>query len=185
MKAKKNKMAEIVHLSTVRDQNAAKAGFKSWQRRFGGIFSIKTRLMDLNHETLIQLAEPGDESTRLINQLIIGFLGFPSDAEFDGLPTWDQSHVLDIYLFLADRIRFEMMARLGWLSQYIGGNCPLFSLVKDYQRYKVLCLQQPPELSVGHPSYGRYKELCDRDRQVFIRRMLSSALEAYKLTFLS
>jgi hypothetical protein len=176
-------MAEIFHLSAVRDQNAANTGYACWRRRFGETFSIDTRLKDLSHTVLAQLAEPGDESAQLLNSLIIGFLGFPQGTVFDDLPGPAQSRVVDIYLFLADCVRFEMMSRLGWLSSYVGGQYSLFKLVGDFERIRRSCQQHPPMLSSEHPRYAEYKDLFERDQQVFIRKMLQSALEAYKSAF--
>jgi len=53
-------------------------------------------------------------------------------------------------------------------------------MVKQFERVKQACQERPPQLAKDHPAYDDYRVLIDRDKQVFIRRMLSSALEAFK-----
>jgi len=38
----------------------------------------------------------------------------------------------------------------------------------------------PPELSDSHPDYGAYRQLTRGDQEVFIRRLLRDAIEAFK-----
>lgn len=173
-------MADIVRLSDIRDQNALRAGFHSWLLHFGQGFSKTTRLKNLCPETLSQLAQPGNESTNLINALIIGFLELGQGLAFDALEPRDQARVLDIHLFLADQIHFEMMWRLGWLSAHCGSQYPLFAMVREFDDVQKACQDQPPQLSTTHPGYAEYKTLVHRDQQVFIRRLLPSALEVFK-----
>lgn len=173
-------MADIVHLSDIRNQNALRAGFRLWHSRFGQRFSSNTCLQDLRPEILSQLAAPGDDSANLINALIIGFLELGQSAVFEDLEPRLQSRVLDIHLFLADQIRFEMMWRLGWLSTYSAGQLPLFDLVRQFDHVQKACQDYPPQLAATHSGYADYKKLVHRDQQVFIRRMLPSALEAFK-----
>ena len=173
-------MADIVRLSDIREQNALRAGFRPWLSRFGQRFSRNTCLEDLRPETLSCLAEPGDGSSNLINALIIGFLELGEDLPFDALESRFQQRVLDIHLFLADQIRFEMMSRLGWLSACSANRYPLFTMVRDFDDAQKACQDQPPQLAPTHPLFAEYKRLIHRDQQVFIRRMLPSALEAFK-----
>ena len=158
-----------------------RAGFSHWRRFFSDEFNIRTRLSALSPKTLSRLAEPGDDSTAALHSLIIGFLGFGQSETFESLESKFQSYVLDIHLFMADQIRFEMMYRLGWLEQFIGNRFALFDMVKQFERVKQKCHECPPQLAKEHPGYNDYRLLIDRDKQVFIRRMLSSALEAFKV----
>lgn len=176
-------MAQIVSLSEYREHSAVQAGFRSWQRGFGQDFDAQTRLNDLGPSILCQLAEPNEKSTVLFYALIMGFLGYGDAAGFDTLGRRDQMRVVDIHLFLADQVRFEMMRRLGWLSRFGATQYPLFDMVRRFDDIQVLCRQDPPLLSPMHPHYPEYQALIDRDRQVFIRRMLTSALEKFKQAF--
>lgn len=176
-------MAQIVSLNAYREQSAVDAGLRSWRRRFKEDFDARTRLNDLSPFTLCRLAEPTETSTSLFYDLIIGFLGHGGKGGFDALDRREQMLVVDIHLFLADQVRFEMMRRLGWLSRFGATHYPLFDMVRRFDDIQVVCRQDPPQLSPLHPRYAEYSRLIDRDRQVFIRRMLPSALEKFQQVF--
>ena len=174
-------MAKIIPIDSYREIQALRAGYSHWRLKFNESFDVHTGLSELRPATLCRLAEPGDESSAALYGLIIGFLGYGQSITFELLDSKIQSHVLDIHLFLADQIRFEIMFRLGWLDFFIGNQFSIFEMVRKYERIKKTCQEHPPQLSKEHPDYGDYRFLIDRDKQVFIRRMLSSALSAFKL----
>lgn len=173
-------MAEIVRLDEYRDKSALEAGAKVWRRRFKAPFNAETRLNDLDDIVLCELAEPTEENSEFFYGLILAFLGHGHRATFDTAGKPEQMMIVDIHLFLADHIRFEMMRRLGWLSRFSATQYPIFEMVRRFDQIAVLCKQDPPLLSETHPGYGEYQTLIDRDRQVFIRRMLPDALKAFK-----
>ncbi|MCJ8499968.1 hypothetical protein [Desulfatitalea alkaliphila] len=176
-------MAEIVHLSAYRDQMAVQAGFREWHRRFGQQFDARTRLNDLSPATLLALAEPGEAGTNLFYGLIIGFMGHGPRRTFDSLDTPTQLRVVDIHLFLADQVRFEMMRRLGWLARYGATQYGLFDMVRRFDDVQLACRQDPPVLAPSHPAHPEYAALTHRDRDVFIRRLLPSALDRFQARF--
>jgi hypothetical protein len=53
-------------------------------------------------------------------------------------------------------------------------------MVQNYNRVKENCRANPPELSVSHSNYAEYNQLTTGDKEVFIRRMLQEALDAFK-----
>ena len=173
-------MAEIIALDDYRNLRAFHAGHKRWCRTFKEPFTPKTRLSDIGPATLSRLAEPGEECTAALYALIIGFLGHGRHAAFTSLDSRAQSKVLDIHLFILDQIRFEMMFRLGWLDDFIGNRYPVFEMVVEFTRIRLACQKHPPNLAKDHPDYEAYCLLFDRDKQVFIRRMLPLALETFK-----
>lgn len=173
-------MAKVIALNDYRDSQAFRAGYSQWRRKFNEPFNAGTRLADIGPATLGRLAEPGEDSTEVLYALIIGFLGYGRHAAFESLDSHRQSRVLDIHLFMLDQIRFEMMFRLGWLDDFIGNRFPLFEMVTQFQRIKMACQKSPPQLAKGHTDYEAYRLLIDRDKQVFIRRMLPLALETFK-----
>lgn len=172
-------MAEIVQLANYRSQVLLRDGYAIWRQKFHGQYNANTCLKDLSAGTLCLLAEPGDESTDALYGMIIGFLGY-GQTLFNDLNAKIQSRVIDIHLFVADHIRFEMMARLKWLMQYKGSHYPFFEMVRRWERIKAIDRQNPPMLSENHPDYPNYKNLIPHDQQVFIRRLLPAALEAFK-----
>lgn len=175
-------MAEIVRLDKYREQNALQAGFRLWRECFLEDFHDRTRLGDLSPETLCKLGEPGDHSAAVFYALILGFLEC-SKSTIDSLESRLKLKVVDIHLFLGDQIRFEMMRRLGWVIRFHGARYPLFEMVREFERIKKRCQQQPPLLATGHPRYKEYAKLIERDQQVFIRQMFPSALEAFQSAF--
>jgi hypothetical protein len=173
-------MAEIVQLAQYREQTALHNGFRLLRCKFDEDFDACTHLADLPANVLYALAQLNDNSTQMLYAMILGFLGFGAAARFDGLDSTTQKEVVDLHLFLSDQIRFEMMYRLGWLGQVPGCDLPLFDLVRKSDSAKRICRQNLPHLSSNHPDYPSYLQLIDRDRQVYIRRLMPSALEAFK-----
>lgn len=176
-------MAKIIPLSEYKARSALEAGYRRWRPLFNETFEADTRLSDLSPKTLCWLAEPGDESATAIHALIIGFLGYGDAVTFYSLDSKVQSQVLDIFLFLSDQIRFEMMYRLGWLECFLSSQYSLFEMVTEFECIKKRCQDQPPSLSKDHIDYETYSKLFERDQQVFIRRMLTSTLQVFKQTF--
>lgn len=175
-------MAKVIALDGYRNSQAFLAGYSQWRRKFNEPLSAGTRLSTLGSATLSRLAEPGEDSTGVLYGLIIGFLGWGRHAAFDSLESHRQSKVLDIHLFILDQIRFEMMFRLGWLGEFIGNRFALFDMVVEFQRIRQACQKCPPQLAKGHPDYEAFSLLIDREKQVFIRRMMPLALEVFKKT---
>jgi hypothetical protein len=173
-------MAKVIAIDDYRNTQAFGAGYRQWRRIFNEPFNPGTRLSDIGPATLSRLAEPGEDGTASLYSLIIGFLGYGCHAAFESLDSRRQSKVLDIHLFVLDQIRFEMMFRLGWLDNFIGNRFPLFEMVIEFQRIKQACQKRLPQLAKGHRDYEAYCLLIDRDKQVFIRRMLPLALETFK-----
>ncbi len=173
-------MGEIVRLAEYRDKSAFEAGLKVWRQRFKEPLSTRTRLNDFQQHVLCQLAEPSEVNNDFFYSMILSFLGFGHQATFGSVEKREQMTIVDIHLFLLDHIRFEMMRRLGWLSRFCATQYPLFEMVRQFDQIAILCQQDPPLLSETHPGYSEYKTLIDRDRQVFIRRMMPDALKAFK-----
>ncbi len=173
-------MGEIVRLAEYRDKSAFEAGLKVWRQRFKEPFSARTRLNDLDPPVLCRLAEPSEVNNEFFYSMILAFLGFGHQATFGLAEKREQMTIVDIHLFLSDHLRFEMMRRLGWLSRFCATQYPLFEMVRQFDQIAILCQHDPPLLSETHPGFPNYKTLIDRDRQVFIRRMLPDALNEFK-----
>ena len=88
--------------------------------------------------------------------------------------------MVDIHLFLADQFRFEMMRRLGWVLGFEGRNYSLMEMIQQFVTIKNNCRERPPELAGTHPNYAEYSQLTAGDKEVFIRRMLQEALDAFE-----
>jgi len=176
-------MAEIVRLSEYRQRSVVQAGFKLWRRCFKEDFSAQTRLNDLGPSVLCRLAEPAEASAIYYYSLIIGLLGHGEDVSFENLDNRTQIQLVDIHLFLADQIRFEMMRRLGWLARFCATQYHIVDMVLKFDHIRALCSQDPPSLARSHPAYQAYKGLIPQDQQVFIRRMLPSVFDEFRRTY--
>ncbi|MBI5897572.1 MAG: hypothetical protein HZB24_16690, partial [Desulfobacterales bacterium] len=134
-------MAQIVHISTYLEQSALQAGFKQWRRCFKEDFTIGTRLDDLSPVILCRLADPAEPCELLYYPLILGFLGYDANQSFEVLENRIQIRVVDIHLFLADQVRFEMMRRMGWLARFGTGHYPVFDMVRRFDQIRESCQQ--------------------------------------------
>jgi hypothetical protein len=173
-------MTKIVDLQSFRDKAIEQRSFGPWQRRFGESYGIACRVSDLSDKTLFFLAQPGENSSIAFYELIMGALDLGPAAKFYYLSNDDQMRVVDIHLLVADQVRFELMRRLGWVQGLPCGSRSLVGMVQSSEKLKRAAIANPPELSESHPEYGAYKQLAVGDREVFIRRLLREALEAFK-----
>ena len=175
-------MTKVVDLETYRTKTVEERGFGAWRKRFGQSFGAKTRLADLSDSTLYFLALPGEETAAAFYELIMGVLGLGEAPKFYYLPNADQMRVVDIHFFLADQVRFEMMHRLGWVSSFPGKEYTLLEMVSRFDKIKAESKQHPPELSKTYPDFDVYNKLASGDKEVFVRRKLREALEAFQDT---
>ncbi len=88
--------------------------------------------------------------------------------------------IVDIHLFVADQVRLEMMRRLGWLTSFASEKYTLFEIVQAFEKIKARCREKPPKLSEARPDFDLYKTLMRGDKEVFLRRKLREALEAFR-----
>ena len=173
-------MTKVVDLQTYRTKALEQRGFGPWQNRFGESFDSTTRTAGLSDSTLYYLAQPGESSSIAYYEFIMGILDLGAASKFHYLGNRDQMIVVDIHLFLADQMRFEMMRRLGWIRTFEGGKYSLLNMVQDFEKVKTKCRQHPPLLVESNPAYTTYTQLTIGDKEVFIRRMLQEALDAFK-----
>lgn len=173
-------MTKIVNLQTYRNKALGQRSFGPWQKRFGENYGIHTRLSDLSEKTLYYLALPGDNSSNAFYEFIMGVLDLGPAPKFHYLENKDQLMVVDIHLFLADQVRFELMRRLEWLQRFSAENTTLLEMVQKSEELKVASKDAPPVLAETHPEYNDYQKLARGDKEVFIRRLLQEALEVFK-----
>ena len=173
-------MTKIVDLQNYRTQVVEQRTFGPWQKRFDEVYTAKTCLSDLSDKTLFFLAQPGENSSMAYYEVIMGVLGLGPVTKFNYLPSEQQMQVVDIHLFLADHMRFELMQRLGWLEKHACQKRSIMTLVQTYQRMRDACKKNPPGLAPSHPGHAHYQKLAARDRDVFIRQLLREALEEFE-----
>lgn len=173
-------MTKIINLQLYRAIALEKRIFGPWQKRFGETYGLKTRLSDLSDKVLYHLAQPGEPSSVSYYELIMGVLDFGTAPDFHYLSNEKKMLVVDSHLFLADQVRFEMMWRLGWIKAFEGKKFGLIEMVQNFENIRTKCREKPPELDESNPDYHAYIRLTHGDKEVFIRRMLQKAIEAFK-----
>ncbi len=173
-------MTKVVDLKTYRLQAQEKRGFGPWKKRFSESYDSRTRLSDISDKTLYYLSQPGENSSNAYYEIIMGILDLGPAVEFHYLDNQDQMRVVDIHLFLADQLRFEMMRRLDWIRSFAGCDFSLLEMVQEFDTIKNKCRERPPELARSNTNYSEYSHLTDGDKEVFIRRMLQEALDSFK-----
>lgn len=173
-------MAKIVDLKSFRDKSLVLKCFGPWQRRFGEAYGTDARVCDLSDKALFCLAQPGENSSVAFYELIMGALELGPAAKFYYLDNAEQMRVVDIHLLLADLVRYEMMRRLGWVVDFMGGRLSLVEVIRDFETARQLARSSPPVLSKSHPEYAAYCRLTGGDKDVFIRRLLRDAIDAFK-----
>jgi hypothetical protein len=136
----------------------------------------------LSDSTLYFLAKPGEETAIAYYELVMGILDLGKAPKFYYLDEVQQLRVVDIHLFLSDQVRFELMRRLGWLSSFPGQECSLVEMVEAFDATKTEVRKRPIVLSPSHPDCGVFETLTIEDKQVFVRRKLLQALEAFRAT---
>lgn len=175
--------AEVIDLERFRAKVAADQGFRTWLARFKEQFGPETRLQDLSPATLLYLASPGEENLYVFFDLVMGTLGLGGSVRFrlNDLEEAAKLKVMDTAFALVDRVRFELMRRLGWVAEDIpGGESPIIQLVQQAWRRETDFAREVPRLCQDHPDYESYARLNPMDREVFIRRLIPPAVAAFQ-----
>jgi hypothetical protein len=175
-------VAEVIDLERFRAKIAADQGFRTWLARFQEQFGPETRLQDLSPRTLLYLATPGEETLYVYFDLIMGAQGYGGSARFrlDDLDNAAKLKIMDTAFALMDRVRFEVMRRLGWVEAVPEVETPIIDLVRRAWRLEDRFTREVPRLSPGHPDYQAYFSLPDMDQGVFIRRLIPKAVNRFR-----
>ena len=172
-------MPKLVDLHKYRTKIIERKVFGPWHKRFGETYHLQTRLCDLSDRTLYFLAQPGEKNAIAYYELIMGILDIGPATKFNYLPSEQQMQVVDIHLFLADQMRFEMMGRLEWLQGLPCQECTVIAMVQTHKEMREICRANPPGLAPSHPGRQAFQQLANRDKEVFIRQLLREALEEF------
>ncbi len=175
-------MAELIDLEKFRRRLMADKGFRTWLTRFKEQFGPDTRLSDLSPGTLLYLATPGDENLYVFFDLIMGACGLGGSARFrlDDLDPATKLKIMDTAFALIDRVRFEVMRRLGWVEEVPDQDTPLIALVQAAWSREAAFAGAVPALAPHHPEYETYRKLSPIDRRVFIRRLIPRAVAEFR-----
>jgi len=170
-------MKEVVDLEKARLDLAAKRAYRNWASKLGESFSSKTKLSHLSPSSLVFLAQGKERSPFYLYDLIMNLLNLGSGFEFNELHSKEKMAVVDRYLFLLDRIRFEYMKRLGWLERYPGEDFTLVDFVIRFEELAPGLQTKTPVLSRSHPEYEKFSKMGAFEKEEFIRRLIPKALQ--------
>jgi len=175
-------VAQVIDLERFRAKVAADAGFRTWLARFKEEFGPETRLVNLSPHTLLFLATPGEENLYVYFDLVMGARGLGASLRFkvDDVDNATKLKIMDAAFALVDRVRFEVMRRLGWVDAVPGGQLPLIEQVQQAWRQGAAFAREVPRLSPAHPGYPAYSKLGPMDQTVFIRRLIPSAVAEFR-----
>lgn len=175
-------MAEVIDLEGFRRKLAADQAFRTWLARFKEQFGPETRLQDLSPHTLLYLASPGEDNLYVYFDLIMGAQGLGGSVRFrlDDLDYTVKLKIMDTAFALVDRVRFEVMRRLGWVDTVPGMETPLIELLQQAWRKGSAFARELPQLSSQHPEYEGYLKLHPMDQAVFLRRLIPRAVSQFR-----
>lgn len=171
-------MGKVVELKDYGTEKALAGGLDQWRAHFEDDLTIRTRLADLSDRTLLTLAMLQDQTSSLLQDIIMGFLGLGPGIKFHFLEGADKLRVLDVYLFAADQVRWECMRRLGWVEDFAGEQYPLIELILNAKKIKKEFSPKYPRLNRNHPDYDEYLSRREFEGEAVIRRLIPESLAA-------
>ena len=113
----------------------------------------------------------------------MGVLDLGNVMKFEYLSPADRLKIVDIQLFLADLVRFEMMHRIKWIDDYLNRECALIELILTYDDTDYSQFTNPPQLSKSHPRFDEFDRKIPREKVVMARQLYPEALIAFKERF--
>jgi len=172
-------MTRVVDFDKARTEVAARRGYRNWKSRFRESFDMYTRAADLSDSTLAFLAQGSEESAFYLYDLIMHVLHLGSGFEIRELRAADRMAVMDRYLFVLDRLRFEIMKRLGWLEGYPGAEVPLVDMFARYEDIAPGLQAGVPVLRRTHPDHETFEAVSAIEKESFIRKLIPEALKRF------
>ena len=169
-------MPDIIDLNEGRLLVAARRGYRNWKSRFKEDFGLTTRLSHISSKALSFLAQGKEKGTFYLYDLIMNLEGLGSGFEFDELDPKKKMAVIDLYLFILDRIRFECMKRLNWLESYPGEEFTLVEMITNFEELAPSLQARVPALRREHPGYEEYSRMSTFDKEAFVRKLIPKAI---------
>lgn len=167
----------MIDIQRARLELKVKKGYRNWASQFNEVFESGTRLSNISLKTIMFLAQGRDKSSFYLYDFIMNLLDLGSGFELNELHTSEKMLVIDRYLFLLDRIRFEYMKRLGWLKDYPGQGISLVEMIIQFEQLAPGLQAKSPTLSRDHPEYERFMKMNTFEKEEFIRKLIPEALK--------
>ncbi|MCB2191411.1 MAG: hypothetical protein KQI62_07595 [Deltaproteobacteria bacterium] len=172
--------AEVVSLAQARRDKEARAAFGRWERRLGFRPPADAALSELPDSVLHQLAELGHQATLALYDVVLGVRGQGPGEHYPDLEARLKLEALDVFLFLADQVRFEVMVRLGWLDPGPVRGASILEMAKDFHNFQAKAGRQPLRLTKAYPSYDQVERRMGLEPEAVVRSVIPQALEAFK-----
>ena len=165
-------MTQVISLEKGKTTILAKKAFRNWKSRFKEDFTPETCLGHISLETLSFLAQGKDKSTFYLYDLIMGLNHLGSGFEFNELSPKNKMRVIDQYLFLLDRIRYEGMKQLGWLAHYPGEEIPLVEIITRFETLAPNLQAQIPMMSPGFAGSKEFFSASTYEKEGVVRKLI-------------
>lgn len=169
-------MTEVVEINKARLDLAARRGYRNWKSQFKEEFGLETHLSDISTKTLVSLGYGKEKSTFYLLDLIMNLKNLGSGFEFSEIDPREKMGVLDRYLFILDRIRFEYMKRLDWLEDYPGEEFTLVDLILEFESLAPRLQANTPTLSREHADYDKFQIMNVFEKEELVRRLIPKAI---------
>ncbi|MFH1136954.1 MAG: hypothetical protein V1816_12840 [Pseudomonadota bacterium] len=171
-------MSKVIELAAFAHNRAVERARRNWVKKFPDKLTASTKLGDLSDRTLITMARLGEEMMTVIYELVMAVLDLGPGGKFEFLPTEPKLKVLDASLFLIDQLRWECLARLGWIHGFAAEKHPIVELVLDFEKIRKNFTPRFPSLVESHPNYPEFRFRQNIDGEAMIRSMIPAALAA-------
>ena len=170
-------MTQVISMEKGKAHILAKKAFRNWKSGFNEDFTPETCLSHISLETLSLLAQGKDKSAFYLYDLIMGLNRLGSGFEFNELSPGNKMRVIDQYLFLLDRIRYEAMKRLEWLVHYPGEETPLVEMIT---RFETLAPNLQAQIPTMNPDFAGSKEFLSvsiYEKEGVVRKLIPRLME--------
>ncbi len=172
--------ARVVSLVEVRQGKEAAASYGRWRQRLGHTPVHGERLADLPAPVLAELAELGHQATLALYDVVLGVRGWGPGERYPHLESREKLEALDAFLFLVDQVRFELMARLGWLEPTKVRGHSIIDMAKNHRSIAATEGQEPLRLTQTYPGYDQVRRRLEREPEAAVRSVIPQALAAFK-----
>lgn len=170
-------MTQVISLEKGKRHILVKKAFRNWKSRFKDVFEPETRLCHISLETLSFLAQGQDKSTFYLYDLIMGLNHLGSGFQFNELSPKNKMAVIDQYLFLLDRIRFECMKRLGWLERYPGEEIPLVEMITQFDALAPNLQAQIPMMNSDYAGSKEFFAVTTFEKEGVVRKLIPNLMK--------
>lgn len=172
-------MGNLIKLSKVRLEKAAKRAFGQWPRRLTYAPQPGVRAADLPDAVLFTLAGLEDKATLALYDVVLGAHGLGPGERLSELDSAAKFQALDDFLFLADQMRFELMRRLGWVEDLPTQGYGILDLVLLPAETKAELRMKLPTLSPECPLSAEVAAARRDEPAVAVRSLIPQALEEF------